>query len=124
MAFIQWLKVVWSKLIEIKYSFIAFLVCLFLSILSMGAIGLALLYLVIFMLPISMSEVDQISGDWFWPAIIMVSLMWSFGFLIAGNLNLFLESKQLSTIYRRTTYLVVLWCWAYLLWYFVLSAAT
>jgi hypothetical protein len=114
----------WSFIKSIPRSVIAFAITLALGLLSMGLLGAGLYVIVSFALPSSFPHIDSIGGDWVWPAVILVGMAWSFGFLIAGSLNKALVAKALAPITRRAVYLVVLWCWAYVLWIVALYART
>jgi hypothetical protein len=114
----------WRFIKSIPRSVIAFLIVGALGLLSMGLLGAALYYAVLLALPRSFPHIDSIGGDWVWPAVIAVGMAWSFGFLIAGLLNKALVAKALAPITRRAVYLVVLWCWAYVLWIVALYART
>jgi hypothetical protein len=106
----------WSFIKSIPRSAIAFVVTLALGLLSMGLLGAALYYAVLLALPRSFPHIDSIGGDWVWPAVILVGMLWSVAFLIAGWLHSRLIARGMATGSRRTIYVIVLWLWAYALW--------
>ena len=91
-------------------------VALVLGFVSMGALGAALHVLVAPTLPPGYRQVNALTGDWVWPAMITVGMAWSVGFLVAGAVDRTLEARGRSRVVRRLTYLVLLWSWAALLW--------
>jgi hypothetical protein len=107
----------WTYLLGIKRSVIAFVVVAAPGLLSMGFLGAGLYYAVFFALPSSYPNLDDLRGDWVWPAIIFVGLAWSVGFLFAGELNRRLESKQTNSSLRKLIYVAMLWVWALALWW-------
>ena len=117
---IPW-RPVWSYLAATKRSCWAFLATLLLGLLSMGLLGGALYHAVRFALPASYPSIDDIHGDWVWPAFLAVGMGWSLGFLQAGALNLRLERKGVAALWRRLAYGLVLWVWAWLLWFMTLA---
>ena len=66
----------WS--FNIKFSLIAFFITAILGLLSMGALG-GLLYYPVSFLFASYPTLNDWSGDWVWPSVIMVGMLWSFG---------------------------------------------
>ncbi len=124
------LKLVFSVLFSasMKRSTIAFFVALGLAFLSLGMTGIALFFLVtpalnaLFGLNIPMDHtgIDQlkgtgVSGDAMWPTIILVSILWSFGFLIAGFLKHKTRVSKLPKFLKNFVYLSTLWLWALVL---------
>ncbi|MGE0313375.1 MAG: hypothetical protein AB7P21_17330 [Lautropia sp.] len=103
-------------LLATKRSSLAFLATAALGLLSMGLQGGALYHAVRPALPASYPHIDDVHGDWVWPAVIVIGIAWSLGFLLAGALNLRLERAGLAAAWRRVAYVVVLWLWALLLW--------
>jgi hypothetical protein len=125
------LKEIFSALFSpsMKRSTLAFLVAFVLAFLSLGMTGIALFFLVtpalnvLFGLNIPMDHtgIDQlkgnrISGDAMWPTIILVSILWSFGFLIAGFLKQKTSISSLPKLARNFVYVLILWVWALFLW--------
>ncbi|MGB7183336.1 MAG: hypothetical protein WBD13_12825 [Burkholderiaceae bacterium] len=107
---------VWSYIVATKLSSLAFLITGTLGLLSMGVLGGVLYYAVFLALPASYPNINNVNGDWVWPAVIMVGMAWSLGFLQAGALNLKLKRKGVAIAWRRIAYVIVLWLWALLLW--------
>ncbi|MFV0678856.1 hypothetical protein [Ottowia sp.] len=81
------------RLCPMKRSVLAFLISAGWGLLGMGLLGLALYYAVLPALwPWFLPE-SQWHGDWVWPAMIGVGMLWSLGFLIARVLNLRLQAR-------------------------------
>jgi hypothetical protein len=91
-----------------------------LGLLSMGALDAALYYPVALALPAAYPNINDIHGDWVWPTLIVVGMLWSLGFLLAGALNHALEKRRMDRTLRRLAYVLVLWAWALLLWWVAL----
>ncbi|OVE76485.1 hypothetical protein BVX98_05765 [bacterium F11] len=108
----------WLK--AIKGSFVAFGVSLGLGFLSMGILGYLLAYVSSPILCLRYPAVSKWHGDWVWPAMILVGMAWSFGFLIAGFLNYYLLKLQTHFVLRWIVYLAVLWLWALIIWFLAL----
>lgn len=104
-----------------KFSAISFVVTFILGFISMGMLGALLYYPVSFALR-SFPWFDDLHGDWVWPAVIMIGMGWSFGFLLAGLAWHFLTPYVESVVILRIVYGVVLWIWAAFLWFMVLRA--
>jgi hypothetical protein len=113
------LRTAWRTM---KRSLIAFGVALALGLLGMGALGMALYYPVAPVLALQFVGPDDWHGDWVWPALIGVGMAWSFGFLLAGWVNLRLQARPWPPAIRRGAYLAVLWGWALVLWWVTLRA--
>ena len=105
----------------LKGSLIAFAVALVLGLLSMGLSGIGLYYLNWPIFRYWFPPIDQLSGDWVWPAMISVGMIWSVGFLIAGLIDHWLLNDQASALVRDVAYIFVLWFWAFILWFIVLK---
>ncbi|MFK8161319.1 MAG: hypothetical protein AB8H12_02545 [Lewinella sp.] len=104
-----------------KFSAIAFVSTFVLGFISMGMLG-ALLYYPVAILFRSYPGIDYWHGDWVWPAVIMVGLGWSFGFLIAGLAWHYLDGAISSVWLLRFIYGAILWAWAAFLWYWILRS--
>jgi hypothetical protein len=91
-------------------------IALVLGFVSMGALGGALHLLVAPTLPAAYRRINDLSGDWVWPAMISVGMAWSVGFLVAGAFDRLLAGQDRPRAVRLVTYLAVLWGWAALLW--------
>jgi hypothetical protein len=117
----QFLKSAWAYTIETRYSAIAFLVTAVLGLLSMGLLGMALYYAVAFALPASYPNIDEARGDWVWPTVISVGMLWSVAFLLAGAMNWALKKVGCVSIVRGFVYALCLWSWALLLWQIALQ---
>jgi hypothetical protein len=91
-------------------------VALVLGFISMGALGAALHVLVSPTLPAPYRRVNDLTGDWVWPAMITVGMGWSIGFLVAGVLDRGLVEQGRPRVIRWLAYVSVLWGWAALLW--------
>ncbi|TAG03848.1 MAG: hypothetical protein EAZ43_05670 [Betaproteobacteria bacterium] len=106
----------WNFVKSTPRSAIAFVVVLALGLLSMGLLGAGLYYVVMVALPPTLPHIDTISGDWAWPAVIVIGMFWSVGFLIAGALNARWIARGMKPYWRKLCYVIALWLWAYLLW--------
>lgn len=105
----------WKELPPIaKFSIIAFVIALIIGLMSMGLQGYGVYYAVRFALPVS---IDSIHGDTLWPSTILAGMAWAIGFLIAGLLTARLRNRSLVVI----IYLLVLWAWAYLVWWAIIG---
>jgi len=102
-----------------KFSAIGFIATFILGFISMGLLGAVLYYPVSIVLR-AYPWIDDLRGDWVWPAVIMIGMGWSFGFLLAGTAWHFLSPHLNSVLLLRCVYGVVLWVWAALLWWWVL----
>jgi hypothetical protein len=101
-----------------RFSIVAFVVTLGLGLLSMGALGLALYYLVF---PFLNKDIDSLQGDSAWPTIILVGMLWSFGFLFAGVVYHYLAKWKLPKYIGYSAYALILWVWILILWYVCLN---
>lgn len=109
----------WS--FNIRFSLIAFFVTAVLGLLSMGALG-GLLYFPVSFLFTSYPTLNDWSGDWVWPTVIMVGMLWSFGFVFGGAAWHYLNKRTNSIVLLTLAYLVILWCWAAILWFWMIFA--
>lgn len=115
---------------EMYYSTIAALLNLCLTLLTLGIIG-ALLFMfvtpglnLIFSenIPLSFSGIDyafkksMLHGDSLWPTTILISALFSAGFLIAGSVTNLAGFNGTIGIAGSLVYLLCLWLWALLLW--------
>jgi hypothetical protein len=107
----------WTYIGGIKRSVIAFFVVAALGLFSMGFLGALLYYVVFFALPASFPDIDNVGGDWVWPATIGVGMAWSFGFLFAGAFDRYVETRLTNSMLRKAIYGTVLWIWALALWW-------
>ncbi len=103
-----------------KFSTIAFIITGALGLLSMGFLGAFLYYPVSFLFK-SYPTMNDWHGDWVWPATIMVGMLWSLGFVFGGVTWHFLGKSISSPIALRFIYGSVLWIWAAILWYWMIS---
>ncbi|MEI9918232.1 MAG: hypothetical protein WDO14_05450 [Bacteroidota bacterium] len=99
-----------------KFSIIAFVIALILGLMSLGAQGIGIYYAVGFALPLS---IDTIHGDAVWPSMIFAGMAWSPAFLIAGWICQRIYSKSKWSIWA--IYILILWCWAYVVWWAILT---
>ena len=104
-----------------KFSAIASVVTCALGLLSMGMLGLGLYYPVSFLFR-SYPTLNDWRGDWVWPAIIVVGMAWSLGFVFGGIAWHYLSQGVQSIVLLRLIYVLILWLWAAILWYFVIKA--
>lgn len=108
-----WIRPMWR-------SVAAFALVAALGLLSMGFLGLGLYYPAAPVLLLKFPPLNAWRGDWVWPTIIMVGMFFSVGFLLAGRINLLLESRKVSPWVRRAVYTVILWSWNLAVWFIVL----
>jgi hypothetical protein len=106
-----------------KFSIIAFCSTACLGLLSMGLLG-ALLYFPVSFLFKDVPPFDAWHGDWVWPAIIGVGIIWSFGFILGGFSYHYSTKMGASKVVSSSIYALVLWLWAAFLWYVVISNQT
>jgi hypothetical protein len=107
----------WKELPPVaKFSIIAFVIAIILGLMSMGAQGFGVYYAVSFALPVS---IDSISGDTVWPSTILAGMAWAIGFLIAGWICQRIRTQNTITIWML--YLIVLWIWAYVVWWAIIG---
>ncbi len=115
---------------EMFYSTLACIINIFITFISLGMLG-ALLFILITpglnlifseQIPLNLTGIDYafkksgLHGDNSWPTIIMVSILFSIGFLIAGFGLKILRSYNFNFIINSVTYLFILWLWALVLW--------
>jgi len=97
----------WSDLsYTTKFSGIAFVATFILGFISMGILG-ALLYYPVSIVLRAYPWIDNLYGDWMWPATIMIGMGWSFDYLS-------------SVIVLRFIYGLILWSWAAFMWWYVI----
>lgn len=104
-----------------RKSIIAGIVVAGLGLLSMGALGGALAFAV---WPVTWGMAgypNDWRGDDVWPAMIGAGVLWGIGFPLAGLMNRVLGREGWAARSRWPVYLLVLWCWAALVWAFMLA---
>lgn len=118
----------WPKTKVMRFSVIAFIISLVLSVLSMGFLGIGLYFIaaapLALLFPSLPNNMDTWHGDWVWPAMIGMPLLWSFGFLIAGWIYLYLEKLDWTELTKKTSYIVVLLLWNIFTWLMLLVNVT
>ena len=102
-----------------RFSIVAGVGLFALGFLSMGLTG-AVLYYTVFMVLGSFPPMDDWHGDWVWPAMILVSILFPLGFIFGGLAWHYLKAKISSKIVLRIIYILILWLWTAFLWYFTL----
>ncbi|SEQ92802.1 hypothetical protein [Neolewinella agarilytica] len=102
-----------------RFSAIGFVATFILGFISMGMLGAVLYYPVSFVLR-GYPWIDDLHGDWMWPAVIMIGMGWSFSFLFAGAAWHFLAPSIDSVVILRIIYGLILWAWAAFLWWWIL----
>lgn len=105
---------------ELTFSSIAMLTTFVLGFLSMGLLGGVLYYLVAPITSLWLPHLNDLSGDWIWPALIGVGMIWGVGFLIAGIIDNKFVKKFANKLIRRLIYGLILWLTAFCLWAFTL----
>ena len=103
-----------------RFSLVAFVITLALGLLSMGFLGIGLYYIVSPILDLKFPDLDSIHGDWVWPALILSGMLWSFGFLFAGWIYLYLARFDWAQSTRIAIYVLTLLLWALILWSLIL----
>jgi hypothetical protein len=103
-----------------RFSIIAFFTSGALGLLSMGLLGGVLYYPVSFVLR-KFPSINEWTGDWVWPAVIGVGMFWSLGFIFGGVAWHFLAKMTTSRLILYGAYVLILWAWAAVMWYIVLS---
>lgn len=101
-----------------KFSIIAFVLTGAIGLLSMGLLGILLYYLVAFAMP---KSIDDLHGDGVWPTIILVGMLWSFGFLMAAYVRSAFAKVMAYKLVLNGSYVIIIWLWAAALWYALLS---
>jgi len=103
-----------------KFSAIAFVVTAALGFISMGILGAGLYYPVSFLFK-SYPTLNDWRGDWVWPATIGAGMAWSVGFLFGGIAWHYLQDSIHSLAVLRIIYGLILWVWAALTWYLLIT---
>ncbi|MDO6597605.1 hypothetical protein Q4512_11825 [Oceanihabitans sp. 2_MG-2023] len=103
-----------------KFSIIAFLLAAILGLLSMGLLGFALYYCVFFLFN-NYPNINDWTGDWVWPAVIVAGTAWSLGFVFAGIAWHFLHKKIKTILLLRIIYIAILWLWAATIWHLIIT---
>jgi hypothetical protein len=106
---------------HIRWSVAAFVASAVLAVLAMGALGGALYLAVAPLVPGAPASIDQLSGDWVWPAMIVTGLAWSPSWLLAGALAHRLRVRAAPLALRVAIYAAVLWLAAWLVWSIALA---
>jgi hypothetical protein len=110
---------IWNSLsLNARISIVAFIITMVLGLLSMGALGMVLYYPVA---PLLNKSIDTLQGDRTWPTVIMVGMLWSFGFLLAAGGYHYSVKWTLPGVASYFIYGFILWLWALVLWYLFLN---
>jgi len=111
-----------------RFSLIAFILSIIISLLSMGFLGMGLYFIasapLTLLFPNVPSDMKTWHGDWVWPAMISIPMVWAFGFLIAGGMYLFLQKQDWTNLTLKTSYIVILLLWNLLIWLVLLMNVT
>lgn len=114
----------WPSTSVMRFSLIAFIVSLALSLFSMGILGGLLYYIALPLLalifPKLPTDINAWHGDWVWPAMISMPMLWAFGFLIAGWVYLYLKKLDWTILTLKTSYIVILLFWNFMIWLILL----
>ena len=94
-----------------KFSIICFAITLVVGLLSMGLLGQGLYYLISPILNLKFPPMKSWHGDWIWPVVIYVSLLWPFSFLIGGGSYLLLIKFGWGKIVLNSLYICILLIW-------------
>lgn len=103
-----------------KFSLIAWVSSMALTMCTLGMLGVFLYYPVSFLFS-GYPTLNDWTGNWVWPAVIVVGLAWSFSFLIAGIVWHYAAHYLESIIALRFIYGLVLWLAAAVLYYIVIK---
>jgi len=87
----------------------------------MGLLGQSLYYLISPILYLKFPPMNSWNGDWVWPALIYMSVLWPFGFLIGGKAHLRLIKFGWPKIVLYGIYICILLIWDLLLWFTILN---
>ena len=103
-----------------RFSLIAFIAVIVLAFLSMGLLGGGLYFvaspLLALLLPNAPLDINAWHGDWVWPAMISMPLLWAVSFLIAGAAYLYFEKLDWTKLTLKTSYVVILLLWNIAIW--------
>ncbi len=120
--------ILWPKTKVMQFSLIAFVLSILLSLFSMGFLGAGLYFIaakpLALLFPNVPSDMNTWHGDWVWPAMISLQMLWSFSFLIAGRVYLFLQEKDWTKLTLKTSYIVILLLSNLLIWLVLLMNVT
>lgn len=105
-----------------KASLIAFAVTLALGVLSLGLWGIGLYYVNYPLFRLWFPTDDRWEGDWVWPSTLLIGMVWPFAFILAGVVNRYLVTCQAPRFVRMAIYVLILWLWAFILWFVVLNS--
>ena len=86
----------------------------------MGITGAMLYYIVFFALG-KHPHFDTWHGDWVWPAMLLVSMVYPLGFIFGGLAWHYLKKQIDSKWVLRIIYIFILWLWAAFLWYITIQ---
>ncbi len=103
-----------------RFSIVAASIMFALGFLGMGITG-ALLYYTVFFVLGSFPPFDAWHGDWVWPAMILVSLLFPFGFIFGGLAWHSLKTRISSKLILRLVYATILWIWTAFVWFMTLK---
>ena len=118
----------WPNTKVMQFSLIVFILSILLSLFSMGFLGAGLYFIaakpLALLFPNVPSDMNTWRGDWVWPAMISLPILWSFSFLIAGRVYLYLQTKDWTKLTLKTSYIVILLISNLLIWFTLLSFIT
>jgi len=118
----------WPKTTVMRFSLVAFILIIILSVLSMGFLGIGLYFIaspaLALLFPNIPNDMNTWHGDWVWPAMISMPIIWSSGFLIAGGVYQFLQKLDWTNLTLKTSYIVILLLWNLLIWFILLMNIT
>jgi len=108
-------KIFKSLSLVTKFSLIAFITIFVLGLVSMGVLGHILYYPIAFLFT-NYPFIDDWSGDWIWPTLIGVGMLWSWAFIFAGVIWHYLSKIISNSILLIVSYLLILWSWDAFVW--------
>ncbi len=106
---------------KMTFSTKCFIISLFLGVSSMGLQGQLICWLVSPVLKLRFPPMKSWTGDWVWPALIYVSVLWPFGFLLAGWVNRHMNEFDWPRAVVCGAYLGILLLWGWFLWFVTLT---
>ncbi len=98
-----------------------FIVSLVLGLLSMGLLGQLIYWCVSPVLRLRFPPMASWTGDWVWPALIYISVLWPFGFLLAGWVNRYVKGLGWPRAAVCGIYVGILLFWGLFLWFVALT---
>ena len=106
---------------RMTFSTKCFIVSFLLGVSSIGLLGQVIYWFVSPVLRLRFPPMRSWTGDWVWPALIYVSVLWPFGFLLAGWANKHVHELDWPRVIVCGVYVGVLLLWGLFLWLVALT---